>query len=282
MNIAYINGQYASRLTASTSIEDRGYQFADGIYEVVWLKDGTLIDEAAHFQRLQRSLRELEIARPMSNGALKTIIQQLIRRNRAAHGNYMLYLQITRGVARRNHLFPKSAFPCVTMTLTRFTPPTEAEITNGLKAITCPDLRWARRDIKSIALLPNILARQKAAEQGAREALLIDEHRGVVTEGSTTNLFIIKNKVLITHLADTHILNGVTRLAILSVAKKLGIKIQERAFTPKELLAADEVFISSTTAGVLPISQVDAKKIPVGKISLQLYAAYCKHVAAQC
>ena len=281
MNLAYVNGQYVSRLDAATSIEDRGYQFADGIYEVIWLKNGTLIDEAAHFKRLQRSLRELEIAMPMSDAAFKIITRELVRRNRALSGDYMLYMQITRGVARRNHLFPKSARPSLVMTLTRFTPPSEAEIKKGVKIITHPDLRWARRDIKSIALLPNILARQKAAYADAREAMLIDAD-GNVTEGSTANIFIIKNNILITHPADNSILNGVTRLVILSLAEKLQIKIQERVFTAKEALVADEIFISSTTAGILPVSQLDEKKISVGKISLRLYAAYQEYVGTQC
>ena len=280
MRLAYVNGQYVPRLEASVSIEDRGYQFADGIYEVIWLKDGILIDEAAHFKRLKRSLHELAIAMPMTERALKIITHELIRRNHATYGDYMLYVQITRGVARRNHLFPKSTHPSVTMTITRFTALTEAEVTKGIKVITHPDLRWARRDIKSIALLPNILARQKAAEVGAREAMLIDGDR--VTEGSTTNIFIVKKGVLITHPATTNILNGVTRLAILALAEKLQIKIEERVFTAKEAASADEVFISSTTAGVLPVSQLDDKKIGVGKISLKLYAAYQDYVGAQC
>ena len=281
MNLAYVNGQYVLRLDASTSIEDRGYQFADGIYEVIWLKNGILIDEPAHIKRLKRSLKELEIAMPMTEAALRIVTNELIRRNRAAQGDYMFYIQISRGIARRNHLFPKSAAPSIAMTLTRFTPPTENEIQKGVKIITHPDIRWARRDIKSIALLPNILARQKAAEAQAREAMLVDE-KGVVTEGSTANIFIIKNNTLITHPADNNILNGVTRMAILSLAKKLNVKIAERAFTAKEAAAADEIFISSTTAGVLPVSQLDAKKIGVGKLSLKLYNAYQDYVSAQC
>lgn len=280
MNLAYVNGHYVSRLDAGVSIEDRGYQFSDGIYEVIWLKDGVLIDKAAHFKRLKRSLNELAITMPMTEHALNIITHELIRRNHATCGDYIFYIQITRGVARRNHLFPKSAWPSVAMTLTRFTPLTEAEIHKGIKIITHPDLRWARRDVKSIALLPNILARQKAAEVGAREAMLVDG--GNVTEGSTTNIFIVKKNVLITHPADNDILNGVTRLAILGLAEKLQIKIEERIFTAKEAAAADEIFISSTTAGVLPVSQVDEKKMSVGKTTLKLYAAYHDYVSAQC
>jgi D-alanine transaminase len=280
MNLAYVNGQYLPRLDAAVSIEDRGYQFADGVYEVIWLKNGTLIDEAAHFKRLKRSLKELSIAMPTTERALSIITHELIRRNHAKQGDYMLYIQITRGTARRNHLFPKATRPSLVMTLTRFTPPTEAEINKGVKIITHPDIRWGRRDVKSIALLPNILARQKAGEAGAREAMLVNGD--TVTEGSTANIFIVKRGVLITHPADNQILNGVTRLAILALAAKLQIKIEERAFTTKEVAAADEIFISSTTAGVLPVSQLDAKKITVGKIALKLYAAYQDYVSAQC
>ena len=280
MNLAYVNGQYLPRLDAAVSIEDRGYQFADGVYEVIWLKNGTLIDEAAHFKRLKRSLKELSIAMPTTERALTIITHELIRRNHATQGDHMLYIQITRGTARRNHLFPKATRPSLVMTLTRFTPPTEAEINKGVKIITHPDIRWGRRDVKSIALLPNILARQKAGEAGAREAMLVDGD--TVTEGSTANIFIVKKGVLITHPADNRILNGVTRLAILALAAKLQIKIEERAFTTKEVTAADEIFISSTTAGVLPVSQLDAKKVSVGKIALKLYAAYQDYVSAQC
>lgn len=279
-HIAYVNGAYIARNHAAVSIEDRGYQFADGIYEVIWVKDGVLIDAAPHFKRLHRSLTELKIAAPISDGALKIIIAELLRRNHAINGNYMLYLQITRGVARRNHVFPKNAVPSLVMTLTAITPPTESDMKKGVKVITQKDIRWARRDIKSISLLPNILARQTAYEAGAREAMLMDG--ASITEGSTANIFIIKGNMLITHPADNHILNGVTRMSVLALAKKLKLKIEERAFTLKQVLAADEAFITSTTAGVLPISQIDNTKKTVGTWSLKLYAAYQEYVSAQC
>jgi D-alanine transaminase len=279
-HIAYVNRAYVARNHAAVSIEDRGYQFADGIYEVIWVKDGVLIDAAPHFKRLHRSLMELKIAAPTTDAALKIIIAELLRRNHASNGDYMLYLQITRGVARRNHIFPKNVSPSLTMTLTAITPPTEADVKKGVKVITQKDIRWARRDIKSISLLPNILARQTAYEAGAREAMLMDGD--AITEGSTANIFIIKGDMLITHPADNHILNGVTRMSVLSLAKKLKMKIEERAFTLKQALAADEAFITSTTAGVLPISQIDATKKAVGEWSLKLYAAYQEYVSVQC
>jgi D-alanine transaminase len=279
-HIAYVNGAYVPRHHAAVSIEDRGYQFADGIYEVIWVKDGVLIDAAPHFTRLHRSLKELNIAAPTTDAALKIIIAELLRRNHASKGDYMLYLQITRGVARRNHIFTKNALSSLVMTLTAITPPTESDVRKGVKVITQKDIRWARRDIKSISLLPNILARQTAYEAGAREAMLIEGAN--ITEGSTANIFIIKNDTLITHPADNHILNGVTRMAVLSLAKKLKMKIEERAFTLQQALAADEAFITSTTAGVLPISQIDNTKKTVGTWSLKLYSAYQEYVSAQC
>lgn len=279
-HIAYVNGAYVARNHAAVSIEDRGYQFADGIYEVIWVKDGVLIDAAPHFKRLHRSLAELKIAAPTTDAALKIIIAELLRRNHASKGDYMLYLQITRGVARRNHIFPKNVSPSLVMTLTAITPPSESDVKKGVKVITQKDIRWARRDIKSISLLPNILARQTAYEAGAREAILIEGDS--VTEGSTANIFIIKNDTLITHPIDNHILNGVTRMAVLALAKKLKLKTEEHAFTVKQALAADEAFITSTTAGVLPISQIDNTKKTVGKWSLKLYSAYQEYVSTQC
>jgi D-alanine transaminase len=280
MSTAYVNGSYVPRNRAAVSIEDRGYQFADGLYEVIWVKDGVLIDVEPHFTRLHRSLQELNIAAPISDGALKIIIAELLRRNHASNGDYMLYLQITRGVARRNHLFPKNTKPSLVMTLTAITPPSEDDVKKGVKVITHKDMRWARRDIKSVSLLPNILARQTAFEAGAREAMLMDGD--AITEGSTANIFIIKNDTLITHPADNNILNGVTRMSVLALAKKLKLKTEERAFTLKQALAADEVFMTSTTAGVLPITQIDNTKKTVGKWSLKLYAAYQEYVSAQC
>ena len=280
MSTAYVNGSYVPRNRAAVSIEDRGYQFADGLYEVIWVKDGVLIDVEPHFTRLHRSLQELNIAAPISDGALKIIIAELLRRNHASNGDYMLYLQITRGVARRNHLFPKNTKPSLVMTLTAITPPSEDDVKKGVKVITHKDMRWARRDIKSVSLLPNILARQTAFEAGAREAMLMDGD--AITEGSTANIFIIKNDTLITHPADNNILNGVTRMSVLALAKKLKLKAEESPFTLKQALAADEVFMTSTTAGVLPITQIDNTKKTVGKWSLKLYAAYQEYVSAQC
>ncbi len=279
-HIAYVNGSYVSRNHAAVSIEDRGYQFADGVYEVIWVKDSVLIDAAPHFTRLHRSLKELHIKAPTTDAALKTIIAELLRRNHAHNGDYMLYVQITRGVARRNHVFPQNVRPALVMTLTAITPPTESDVKKGVKVISQPDIRWARRDIKSISLLPNILARQAAYEVGAREAVLMDGAN--VTEGSTANIFIIKNDVLITHPAGSHILNGVTRMAVLALAKKLKLRIEERPFPLKQALAADEVFMTSTTAGVLPISHIDNTKKSVGNWSLKLYTAYQEYVETIC
>lgn len=280
--IAYVDGAYAARNQAAISIEDRGYQFADGIYEVIWLKDGRLIDEAAHLKRLHRSLAGLSIVAPVSDKTLQHIMRELIRRNRAQQDDWALYMQITRGVSVRNHLFPKMPVqPSLVMTLSRMKQPSAAEIAEGVAVVSQPDIRWARRDIKSIALLPNMLARQQAAESGAREAWLIDSVRQVVTEASTANAYIVKQGTLITHPADVNILGGVTRETVLKLARKAGVKISERPFALKEALAADEAFITSTTSAVLPVTQLDGKKIGGGKpgpVTLKLRDLYLKYV----
>ncbi|HMA50690.1 MAG TPA: D-amino-acid transaminase [Magnetospirillaceae bacterium] len=258
--VAYVNGQYVPHAEAGVHIEDRGYQFADGVYEVIALIGGRFLDEEGHHERLERSLRELRIAQPMDRRALSHVLRETVRQNRLTSG--IVYIQITRGVARRDHPFPADVPPSLVVTARRIKGPSAAAVEQGIAVITAPDIRWQRRDIKSISLLPNILAKQAAREGKAYEAWLVGED-GVVHEGSSTNAWIVtKEGVLVTHPAGNEILNGITRLGVLAAAKKQGLAIEERPFTVAEAKAAKEAFISSTTSHVLAVVSIDGQ--PVG------------------
>ena len=219
--IAYVNGCYRPLQDATVAAEDRGYQFADGVYEVIKVLAGRACDLERHLDRLERSLAALEIAPPMTRRALESVLFETLRRNRLADA--LLYLQITRGTAPRNHLFPKRARPSLVITARRPVFPGEREREEGVGVITRPDLRWGRCDIKSISLLPNVLARQSAAAAGCREAWLIDRE-GMVTEGSASNAYIVDaSGRLVTHPLNERILGGVTRSVILELARRDGI-----------------------------------------------------------
>jgi D-alanine transaminase len=278
--IAYVNGCYVPHARAAVHIEDRGYQFADGVYEVVGVVDGRLIDETLHLDRLDRSLAEVSIQAPMSRAPLRFIIGEIIRRNQLRHG--IVYIQITRGVAPRDHVFPVHAKPAVVMTARRLKLPDPKVVARGVDVITLPDLRWKRCDIKSVSLLPNVLAKQAAKKKGAYEAWLVDE-AGLITEGTSTNAGIVTKKgVLVTRAADVAILNGVTRRAVLDLARREGIKIEERCFTLKEALAAREAFITSTTNYVMPVVHIDGRPVGDGKpgaFSRKLRDQYLAHMA---
>jgi D-alanine transaminase len=271
--IAYVNGRFVPQAHATVAMEDRGYQFADGIYEVIALYEGRLLDAEGHLARLERSLKELQIQMPMSMRALECLIGELIRRNRRQNG--LIYMQVTRGVALRNHI-SKPAHPVLSMSLNPAKYPDAAMREKGVAVITAPDERWARCDVKSIALLPNVLARQASAEAGAREAWQINA-AGVVTEGSLSNAYIVKDGTIITHPLSHEILGGITREVVLGFARAQGIAIDERAFTPAEAAAADEAFLTSASSFVLPVTQLNAAPIgggKVGAITQQLMAAY--------
>ena len=258
--VAYVNGQYVPHAEAGVHIEDRGYQFADGVYEVIALIGGKFLDEEGHHERLERSLRELRIAQPMGRRALSHVLRETVRQNRLTSG--IVYIQITRGVARRDHPFPAAVPPGIVVTARRIKGPSPQSVERGIGVITAPDIRWLRRDIKSISLLPNILAKQAARESNAYEAWLIGED-GVVHEGASTNAWIVTREgVLVTHPPGPEILNGITRLGVLEAAKKQGLKIEERPFTVEEATQAKEAFISSTTSHVLPVVSIDGQ--PVG------------------
>jgi len=274
--IAYVDGRYVPHGRASVHIDDRGYQFADGVYEVIAVSAGKLVDGPRHMERLHRSLKELRINWTMSDRALLAILDELVRRNGVGNGS--VYFQISRGVARRDHAFPAKADPVLVATAKRmdFAQVAKRQAA-GIAVITMPDIRWDRCDIKSISLLPNILAKQAAREQGAYEAILVDE-RGFVTEGSSANAWIVdQDGNLVTRNVSNEILNGITRLAILDRAGERQIRIVERAFTVEELRNAKEAFITSTTSFLMPIVSVDGAKLGEGKpgpLSLTLIDAY--------
>ena len=257
---AYVNGRYVPHGSAAVHIEDRGYQFADGVYEVVPVANGTLVDEGPHLDRLERSLNELRIALPMSRSALKLASRELMRRNRLTNG--FLYMQVTRGVAPRDHKFPKAAKPALVMTTRQMKPPSGKVLAEGVGVITAPDLRWKRCDIKSVSLLPNILAKQKAVEAGAYEAWQVDSD-GRVTEGTSTNAWIVTQEgELVTRDASNSILNGITRLRLLHLLDSEGVSFSERPFTVEEARKAREAFITSSTNFVMPVTRIDGQ--PVG------------------
>ncbi|GAB4238253.1 MAG: D-amino-acid transaminase [Kiloniellaceae bacterium] len=259
---AYVNGRYVPHREAAVHIEDRGYQFADGVYEVVPVYNGTLVDEDLHLDRLDRSLSELRIAEPMSRPALKLVSRELMRRNGLSNG--FLYMQVTRGVAPRDHKFPKDAKPALVMTTRQTKPHSQQLLDEGLKVITVPDQRWDRCDIKSVSLLPNILGKQAAVEAGAYEAWQVDRE-GKVTEGTSTNAWIVTqdNKV-VTRDATHSILGGITRHTLLSLIRNEGYELEERAFSVEEAKAAKEAFLTSSTSLVLPITALDGQPIGNG------------------
>ena len=261
--VAYVNGLYLPHRRAAVHIEDRGYQFADGVYEVIAVKNGILVDDGPHLDRLDRSLRELEIAPPMSRAALGVVMAEMLRRNRIRDG--ILYIQMTRGVARRDHPFPADSDTSVVMTA-RNEPPQDARLAeNGVDVISIPDIRWKRCDIKSISLLPNILGKQAARQAGAFEAWQINE-QGHVTEGTSTNAWIVDaSGCLCTPPIDEQILGGITRRRILKFAEAEGIEFSERHFTLKEAQSAREAFITSATTLVLAVTTIDGAVIANGK-----------------
>ncbi len=273
--LAYVNGRYVPHGQAQVHIEDRGYQFADGVYEVVPVAQGTLVDEDLHLDRLEYSLRELRIDMPMSRPALKMISHEVIRRNRLTNG--LLYMQVTRGVAPRDHKFPKSAKPALVMTAKQTKPASPQQLSKGLGVLTRPDIRWKRPDIKSISLLPNCLAKQDATEAGAGEAWLIDAE-GKVTEGSSTNAWIVtKDKRVITREAERQILNGITRRVLLDVMRAEGYSFEERPFSLEEAQEASEAFLTSSSNFVMPVTRIDDRSVGNGEpgpLTLALRRAY--------
>ncbi len=263
--IAYVNGRYVSQARAAVHIEDRGFQFADSVYEVCAVEGGHLVDEAWHFDRLQRSLGQLEIQLPCSAKVLGTIYREVLRRNRLR--NAIVYCQVTRGASPRDHAFPvRQVEPTLVVTSKKID---EAALvkrrTEGVAVVTRPDERWSRCDIKSTGLLANVLAKQSARNAGAYEAWLVDG-QDKVTEGTSTNAWIVTEQgVLVTRQLDNHILGGVTRRALLECAQNLGIPVEERSFSIAEATSAAEAFSSASTVGALPVISIDQNQISGGK-----------------
>lgn len=280
--LAYVNGRYVPHQNAMVHIEDRGYQFADGVYEVVPVVDGVLIDEEPHLNRLGYSLAELQIAWPVTRPVLKLILRELMARNGLTRG--IIYFQVTRGVAPRDHKFPAQAKSALVVTTKRLNPPSPAMINDGIAVSTQPDIRWTRRDIKSISLLPNILAKQAAIEANAYEAWLVDA-AGTITEGSSTNAWIVtKGGEVVTYPKCHDILGGITRHLLLELVRGTGIKLAERSFTLQEALAADEAFLTSSSSFVVPVTKIDGQAVGSGKpgpVTQKLREIYVDNVARQ-
>lgn len=271
--IAYVNGQYRDMRDASVNIEDRGYQFSDGVYEVCEIRSGKVVDMPRHMTRLQRSLRELRIDMPMPLSALEVVIRETVRRNRVTYG--IVYLQVTRGVARRDHAFPvKPVKPAIVVTARSLNyQKNQDTAARGIGVITIPENRWPRVDIKSVSLLPNVLAKQQARENDAYEAWFVDGG-GHVTEGASSNAWIItKDGKVVTRSADSGILAGITRAVLTDVLAALQIKFEERPFTPEEAYEAAEAFVTASSQIVMPVVRIDGRPVGNGKpgpISMRL------------
>jgi len=261
---AYVNGRFVRHGEAAVHIEDRGYQLADGVYEVWAVFGGKLADAEGHFARLWRSLDELRIAHPMSEASLTLVLREAVRRNKVKEG--LCYIQITRGVAKRDHAFPNPAVPpsIVVTAKSLDRAATEAKAVKGASVISVPENRWGRCDIKSIGLLPNALAKQAARERGAIEAWFVDD-MGLVTEGASSNAWIIDAEgMLRTRDTNANILRGVTRSTLLEVIRETGLPFSEKPFTIAEAQAAREAFITGAGSLVTPITQVDGVKLGDG------------------
>jgi D-alanine transaminase len=262
--IAYVDGRYVPHGAAGVHVEDRGLQLGDAVYEVCGIDNGRLMDEEEHLDRLERSLREIEIAMPMARRALKLVMRELVRRNAVHDG--LLYLQVSRGVARRDHPIPNEPpRPSLILTARAIAAgDLEARRQRGVTAITRPDERWGRVDVKTVQLLPNLLAKTAARRAGAYEAWLVDDE-GFVTEGSSTTAWIVDAAGnLRTRTLSNAILPGVTRRVILEAAAAAQLPVKEASFTPQEAFAAQEAFISSAT-GVVPVTALDGTQIGDGK-----------------
>ena len=277
--VAYVNGRYLRHAEAQVHVEDRGYQFSDGVYEVILIKNGKMIDEEQHLERLNKSLSSLEINPPMKRAPMRHVMKELIKRNKFQNG--IVYIQITRGVAAREHSFPKYSKPALVMTARRIATKTNDEIEAGVKVITIDDIRWKRCDIKSTSLLPNVLGKQTARRQGAYEAWMVDAS-GFVTEGTSTNAWIVTTDgKLITAELGSNILSGITRDTFIKIIHELNYKLVERQFSVEEAKNAREAFFTSSTSFLTPVSEIDGVVIGngrAGSVSMELIKAYDNYI----
>lgn len=280
--VAYVNGRYVLHRDAVVHIDDRGYQFADGVYEVCEVFRGALIDEKRHFDRLANSLAELRIAAPLAFGALAVVVREIMARNKVDNG--FVYVQVTRGVAPRDHVFPKKPVRPSLIVAGRQVDPAinEHKARVGINVVSTPDLRWKRVDIKSICLLPNVLARQLASENGAYEAWLVDTE-GMVTEGAASNAWIVtEGGAIVTRDLSQAILRGITRTTLIDILAAQGLALEERKFGLKEAFAAREAFVTSATALVMPVVCIDGRAIGAGvpgPMTLKLRAMFHGYAA---
>ena len=259
--IAYVNGTFLPLSEAKVSILDRGFQFADGVYEVIPVYAGAPFRLEAHCQRLARSLGEIRMDLPMGPRAISDTVHELIARN--GGGDCQAYIQVTRGEAPRNHPFPDTVHPTVVMTCTPLTPVPGEWVREGVAAITAEDIRWARCDIKAIALLPNAMMRQKAAEQGAYEAIWV--HEGNAVEGAASNLFAVINGEARTPPDGPRVLPGITRDVVLELAADEGLPVGTGEITADELAEAEEVWVTSSTKEILPVTRLDNRPVGNGR-----------------
>lgn len=281
MEFALLNGDIIERSEAKVDVEDRGYQFGDGVYEVIRIYNGKMFTAEQHLRRFFKSADSIGISIPYTSEHLKEMLEELLVKNNLVTGN--IYMQVTRGIAPRNHVFPTGNVPPTLVAYTiKVVRPLE-NMKSGVKTILTEDIRWLRCDIKSLNLLPNLLAKQKASEQGCFEAI---QHRGQdVTEGSLSNIFIVKDGVVITHESNHLILKGITKDVIIELCMENNIPVQERTFTLAELDEADEVFLSSSISEVMPIIEINGNKVKAGipgPMTLKLQKLFEKEIEKQC
>jgi D-alanine transaminase len=279
---AYVNGRYLRHSEATVHIEDRGYQFADGVYEVIHVRAGRLIDAEPHFDRFDYSLGELKIAPPMSRAALRLVLGELLARNRIDNG--LVYFQATRGVAPRDHKFPASSRTSLVATAKLLKPPAPGLLEKGVAVVTIPDVRWGRCDIKSVGLLANVLGKQQAVEAGAYEAWQLDAD-GLITEGTTTNAWIVSEAgELVTRPLGHEILAGIVRRSVLAALAGLDLRFGERPFSLEELRRAREAFLTSSSGFLLPVTSVDGRPVGdglVGPVTRELRGRMDADIARQ-
>ncbi len=260
-NVAFINGTFVPMAEAKVSIEDRGFQFGDGVYEVIRTYKGRPFELEAHLARLDRSATALDLKQPYSHDDWTRHILEGIRR--AAYPEAKIYVQITRGVAPRDHAYSNDATPTVVMTVREFHPLDRSVQVAGVEAITTEDIRWGRCDIKSVNLLANVLARQQVKQAQVFEAILVNE--GLVTEGAVSNVMVVQGGTVVTAPQGSRILSGITRAVVLDLARSEGLPVQERFVSQADVYEADEVFLTGTTVEVLAVIRVDGKVIGDGR-----------------
>lgn len=281
MSTVLMNGEFIPREEAKVDIEDRGYQFGDGIYEVIRVYNGKMFMVQEHLERLSASSEKIGIAISYSISELTNLLEELIAKNSLSTG--ILYMQFTRGVSPRNHGFPQEAVTPTFVAYTKIMQRPLDNLENGVSVITVEDIRWSRCDIKSLNLLGNVMAKQKAAEAGCYESIQYRELS--VTEGSSSNIWIINGEKLQTHEANQFILNGITRQKIIQLCKENGIEVEEKAFSIEDLIDADEVFLSSTTSEVTPITSVNnvpVKEGKVGEVTKRLQELFVDAIIGEC